>query len=50
MIFKQLPWRESDQKIFVSENVKIVEYTKWKPKVNVEDGLIKMVEWLNINQ
>jgi CDP-paratose 2-epimerase len=50
MIFKQLPWRESDQKIFVSENVKIVEYSKWKPKVNVEDGLIKMVEWLNMKQ
>lgn len=47
MEYKQLPWRESDQKVFVADIKKAQEIIGWTPKVNSEDGIRKMVEWLN---
>ena len=40
-------WRESDQKFFVSDNKKIYKFTKWKPKIDYETGIKKMIEWVN---
>lgn len=48
--FEQLPWRESDQKVFVADNIKINNFTKWKPDVKKEIGLHKMIEWLKTYQ
>lgn len=47
MEYKQLPWRESDQKVFVADIKKAQEVIGWSPAVNSEDGIRKMVEWLN---
>ena len=34
MIYKKLPFRESDQKIFVADYSKINALTGWTPKIN----------------
>ena len=47
MEYKQLPWRESDQKVFVADIKKAQETIGWTPAVNSADGIRKMVEWLN---
>ena len=46
MEYKQLPWRESDQKVFVADIKKAQEIIGWKPAINSKDGIQKMVEWL----
>jgi len=46
MCFKQLPWRESDQKVFVADNTKINTFLGWHPKVAKEEGIYEMLEWL----
>ena len=48
MEYKQLPWRESDQKVFVADIEKARDIIGWTPKVNSEDGIRKMVEWLKM--
>ncbi|MDD5691121.1 MAG: GDP-mannose 4,6-dehydratase [Candidatus Omnitrophica bacterium] len=42
----QLPWRYSDQKIFVADIRKINNMCGWSPKVNKLDGINKVIEWL----
>ena len=46
MKYEQLPWRESDQKVFVADIKKAQEIIGWSPAVNSSDGISKMVEWL----
>lgn len=46
MEYKQLPWRESDQKVFVADIKKAQEVIGWSPAVTSEKGIYKMVEWL----
>ena len=47
MEYKQLPWRESDQKVFVADIKKAKEIIGWEPQVTSAEGIQKMVEWLN---
>lgn len=42
----QIPWRESDQKVFVANNKKITKLTGWKPEVSKEEGVERMLKWL----
>lgn len=44
MLYKQLPWRESDQKIFVADNRKIVEFGGWTPYVIFNNGVEKLFQ------
>ncbi|GHV65463.1 CDP-paratose 2-epimerase [Bacteroidia bacterium] len=46
MVYKQLPWRESDQKVFVADIAKAKRLIGWEPKVSKEAGIAKMVNWL----
>lgn len=46
MEYRQLPVRESDQKIFVADLSKVKELTGWEPKISKEDGVRKMIEWV----
>lgn len=46
MEYRRLPWRESDQKVFVADNAKITEFTGWKPQVGYGDGIRSMLGWL----
>ena len=46
MEYKQLPWRESDQKVFVADIKKAQDIIGWTPVVSSSEGISKMVEWL----
>lgn len=41
--------RIGDQKAYVSDISKINKLTGWKPKVNIENGFKKMVDWIKKN-
>lgn len=43
--YRQLPWRQSDQKVFVADIRKIQRAIGWAPKVGKIDGLRRMIEW-----
>ncbi|MEQ2611489.1 CDP-paratose 2-epimerase, partial [Bacteroides hominis (ex Afrizal et al. 2022)] len=42
----QLPWRESDQKVFVADIEKATRILGWLPKVSKESGVELMINWL----
>lgn len=46
MIYKQLPWRESDQKVFIADNTKITRLAKWKALVDKRTGVLETINWL----
>jgi CDP-paratose 2-epimerase len=47
MKYKNLPWRQSDQKVFVADISKAEKCFNWKPKVSSLDGIKKMIEWVD---
>ncbi|MBO6116980.1 MAG: GDP-mannose 4,6-dehydratase [Bacteroidales bacterium] len=46
MQYKQLQWRESDQKVFVADITKAQNIIKWQPAVNKEEGIERMLDWV----
>ncbi len=46
MNFRQLPWRESDQKVFVADIGKAKNVIGWEPKVSADEGISRMLAWL----
>lgn len=46
MNYKNLPSRLSDQKVFITNFSKIKEKLGWKPKISKEDGINKMINWV----
>lgn len=42
--------RPGDQKIFVSDNSKILSELGWKPQINIHDGLSGFFDWVKANQ
>lgn len=49
MEYKELPVRESDQRVFVADLTKAKELIGWEPKVSKEEGIRKMIEWVRVN-
>jgi CDP-paratose 2-epimerase len=47
MEYIQLPVRESDQRVFVADLKKAKELIGMEPKVSKEEGIRKMIEWIN---
>ncbi|MGZ5029191.1 MAG: GDP-mannose 4,6-dehydratase [Methylobacter sp.] len=47
MNYKQLPPRESDQRVFVADISKVEKMIGWKPIVNRPEGIRKMIEWVS---
>jgi len=41
-----LPWRNSDQKVFIAKIDEIAETLGWKPKIIKEKGIKMMIDWL----
>ncbi len=39
-------WRPGDQKIYVSDISKAKDILQWQPKVGVEEGISRLVEWV----
>lgn len=48
MNYKKLPWRKSDQKIFVSNNLKANEKIRWGPKTSKKEGIKNILEWIRL--
>jgi len=44
--YKQLPFRESDQRIFIADIGKAVSKLQWQPRISSRQGVSKMLEWL----
>ncbi len=49
MSYKNLPPRDSDQRVFVSDISKAKELIGWEPKVTKEDGVREMIVWVQGN-
>jgi len=47
MKFKQLPWRHSDQRVFVANTSKAYDLLKWSPEVDKRNGIKAVVAWLD---
>ena len=47
--FQQLPWRTSDQKVFVADITKFSKATGWAPKTDKINGIRKMINWVSTN-
>jgi CDP-paratose 2-epimerase len=45
MKYRQLPWRESDQKVFVADNGKIKSFTEWFPLLIPKQGIENILKW-----
>ena len=45
--YTNLPPRESDQRVFVSDITKVKEMIGWEPRVGKDVGIRKMIEWVN---
>ncbi len=45
--FRRLPWRESDQKVFVADTAKATAGFGWAPRIGLEEGLDAMIEWVS---
>ena len=46
MLYRNLPPRESDQKVFVADIAKAEKMLGWKPQVSRENGIRRMLEWV----
>lgn len=44
MLYKKLPFRQSDQKVFVANNSKINHLAGWKVKVDKEQGVRRLIK------
>lgn len=49
MNYREINWRESDQKVFVADIQKAKKMIDWCPQVGKEEGIRKMLDWLMIN-
>ena len=43
-------WRPSDQKVYISDISKLKEKLGWEPKINPEEGVKKLVKWIEENK
>lgn len=50
LTFRQLPPRESDQRVFVANIDKARTMLGWTPEVGAEAGVARMIEWLSRQQ
>lgn len=47
MAYTKLPWRNSDQKVFVADIVKAKQLLGWNPKISSNTGVDKMIKWIS---
>lgn len=43
-------WRPSDQKVYISNTEKLEKTLNWKTKVNVEEGIERLIKWVRDNE
>ena len=44
------PWRVGDQRWYVSDPSKFERATGWRPKINVEEGIRQLHQWIALNR
>lgn len=44
--YSKIPWRASDQKIFIANTQKIRKLINWEPEINKLKGIRMMLDWL----
>lgn len=44
--YTRLPWRQSDQRVFIADIRKAEQFFGWAPAVNSRTGVQKMIEWV----
>ncbi|WP_308872830.1 hypothetical protein [Thiothrix subterranea] len=49
MTYKQLPPRESDQRVFVADIKKARNLMSWELKITKKEGITKMINWVKNN-
>lgn len=49
MTYTELPFRQSDQLVFVANNTKATNLMNWTPLMSSQKGIEKMVEWVKEN-
>ncbi|MCM8783410.1 MAG: GDP-mannose 4,6-dehydratase [Candidatus Omnitrophica bacterium] len=42
-------WRPSDQKVYISDITKVSRTLKWKPEINPEEGIDRIICWVKQN-
>jgi CDP-paratose 2-epimerase len=47
---KRSDWRPGDQKVFVADIRMAERELGWKPKVGVEEGVVRLFDWVNKNK
>jgi CDP-paratose 2-epimerase len=47
MPYTKLPVRESDQRVFVADIKKAKLLIDWKPAMSAQEGILKMLDWIN---
>ncbi len=50
LLYKKLPPRESDQRIFIADCKKARRYFNWTPRVDKATGIKEMLEWIENEQ
>jgi CDP-paratose 2-epimerase len=43
-------WRPGDQPVYISDISKVEQELGWRPRVEVEEGITKLVEWVQTNR
>ncbi len=43
--YQYLPWRQSDQKVFVADITKAQRFLEWTPTTDINSGLKEMIKW-----
>ncbi|MCM8816739.1 MAG: GDP-mannose 4,6-dehydratase [Candidatus Omnitrophica bacterium] len=43
-------WRPGDQKVFISNNKRLEMLIDWRPKINKQEGIKRLVEWVKENR
>lgn len=46
LTYTKIPWRQSDQKVFVADVRKVKALLDWEPKVDKSNGLKTMLNWV----
>jgi len=44
------PWRPGDQKVYISDIRKAARELAWRPQVGVEEGVRRLLEWVQAHR
>ncbi|MCX8082115.1 MAG: SDR family NAD(P)-dependent oxidoreductase [bacterium] len=47
--YKFFSWRPGDQKIFISDNTKLIKHVHWQPRISVKEGIKNLIGWAQEN-